>query len=101
MNLHKHRVNLQYINEGAVLYIMKDNKNAEWTMEDVAHQYKIENPDWAWKKCWVKAKAIYRELNKSNNEVWENNKRYFQMNTPFSFFDNKDGEFSDTPWDGI
>lgn len=73
---------------------MKDKNNFNWTMEDIAHQYKIENPDWSWSECWSKARVIYRELKNLNNELWQNNKQFFRMNTPFSFFDNKDDEFS-------
>ena len=35
-----------------------------------------------------------------NNQMWKDTKRFFKMNTPFSFFDNKDNEFADLPWDG-
>lgn len=73
---------------------MKDDKNFEWTMDDIAHQYKLENPEWTWKQCWKKSKILYKELKKLNNEMWNNSKQFFRMNTPFSFYDDKDGEFS-------
>lgn len=79
---------------------MKDNKNFKWTLKDIAKQYKYENPNWDWKQCWDKAKIIYKELKRLNNDSWHNNKVFFKCNTPFSFFDNKDSEFCDTPWDG-
>lgn len=79
---------------------MKDDKNFQWTKKDIAYQYKNENPNWSWKKCWLQAKLIYKELNKMNNQMWKDNKMFFKYNTPFSFYDNKDGEFSDIPWDG-
>lgn len=76
---------------------MKDSKNYKWTKKDIATQYKEENPKWSWDKCWKMADTIYRELKRLNNELWHNNKVFFKMNTPFSFFDNKDGEFVDKP----
>lgn len=79
---------------------MKDRKNLQWEMKDIAHQYKLENPSWSWKRCWKKAKEIYKELNRLNNESWENTKIFFKHNTPFSFYDNKDDEFGDIFWDG-
>ena len=79
---------------------MKNRDNIRWTMKDIAKQYKYENPDWSWSECWSKAKVIHKELKKLNNDMWQNNKLFFQMNTPFSFFDNKDDEFSDKPCDG-
>lgn len=72
---------------------MKDKENLKWTKKNIAHQYKIENPEWAWKYCWDKANAIYKELNKLNNQTHNNNKRFFDMNTPFSFYYDRDGEF--------
>lgn len=74
---------------------MKDNENLKWEMKEVVHQYKIENPNWSWKTCWTKAKLIYRELNKLNRESFRETEKFFKMNTPFSFFDDKDGEFND------
>lgn len=72
---------------------MKDYENLHWTMENIAHQYKIENPSWTWKQCWRKAKEIYRELNKMNRESFKDTDKFFKHNTPFSFYDNKDDEF--------
>lgn len=63
-------------------------------MEDIAHQYKVENPDWNWKECWIKAKIIYRELNKMNNQMWKDNAVYYKYNTPFSFYASEYGEWS-------
>lgn len=74
---------------------MKDNENQKWTKKDIAFQYKKENPDWTWNKCWSKAKLIYKELNKLNYESYHNDKRFFKMNTPFSFYYDKDDEFAD------
>lgn len=74
---------------------MKDDKNYEWTMKDVAHQYKLENPEWSWKKCWSKADIIYKELKRLNNGTWNNNSTFFKMNTPFSFYDDRDSEFGE------
>lgn len=74
---------------------MKDNKNLKWTIKDIAHQYKKENPDWTWKECWSKARVIYKELNKLNHESYHNDKIFFKMNTPFSFYYDKDSEFAD------
>lgn len=74
---------------------MKDGKNFKWTKIDIAKQYQYENPDWNWNKCLGKAKIIHKELEKLNNEMWQNNKVFFKMNTPFSFFDNRDGEFKE------
>lgn len=74
---------------------MKDDKNFKWTKIDIAKQYQYENPDWNWDKCLEKAKIIHKELEKLNNEMWQNNKVFFKMNTPFSFFDNRDGEFEE------
>ena len=83
-----------YYREGDILN-MKDNENLQWEMNEIAHQYKAENPDWTWKECWAKAKLIYRELNKLNRESFRETKRFFKMNTPFSFFDDRDGEFGE------
>ena len=60
---------------------MKNRDNIRWTMEDIAKQYKYENPDWSWKECWTKAKMIYRELNKINNQMWKENKLFFKYTT--------------------
>lgn len=80
---------------------MKDKQNFKWTMKDIAQQYKKENPDWTWKKCWKKANVIYKELKKLNSQMWKNNKKFFEYNTPFSFFDDKDNEFSNKPLNKI
>ena len=76
---------------------MKDDQNFRWTMKDIAHQYKIENPNWTWKQCWNKARLIYKELNKMNNQMWKDSKTYYDHNTPFSFFESEDGEWSSIP----
>ncbi len=76
---------------------MKNNIN--WRIEDIAYQYKIENLDWSWKKCYEKAKIIYRELKKINNDMWQNNKVFFRQNIPFSSFNNRDDEFSNIFFD--
>ena len=73
---------------------MKDNENSKWTKEDIAEQYKFENPDWNWIECWDKANLIYKELKKMNKQMWDNNKVFFDMNTPFSFYYDRDDEFS-------
>ena len=78
---------------------MKDNENLHWELEKIAQAYKTENTEWTWKKCLDKAKIIYKELNKLNFENLTNDKLFFKMNTPFSFFDLKDDEFSDTYYD--
>ena len=78
---------------------MKDKKNFKWTKKDIAQQYKKENPDWTWKKCWDKANIIYKELKKLNRKMWNDNKTFFGYNIPFSFYDIKDDEFNDTYWD--
>lgn len=78
---------------------MKDNKNSQWTLKDIAHQYKIENPKWSWKKCWNKADVIHRELNSLNYETWDKNKLYFKRNLPFSNFDSRDSEFGNKSFD--
>ena len=72
---------------------MKDYENLHWTMENIAHQYKMENPDWTWKECWRRAKVIHRELNKLNRETFRENDKFFKMNTPFSFYYDKDNEY--------
>lgn len=74
---------------------MKDDENLRWSMKDIAHQYKIENPTWSWKECWKNAKTIHKELNKLNSEEFRNNDKFFKMNTPFSFYYDKDDEFAD------
>lgn len=73
---------------------MKDNKNQKWTKKDIAEQYKKENPNWSWNKCWDKANLIYKELKKINKQTWDNNKIFFKMNTPFSFYYDRDNEFN-------
>lgn len=78
---------------------MKDKQNYKWTIQDIAEEYKKENPNWSWDKCWKKAKLIYRELNKLNNKMWKDNKLFYKYNKPFSFFDTKNDEFEDTYYD--
>ena len=70
-------------------------------MKDIAHQYKIENPDWSWKQCWEKARHIYKELNRLNANMVNNNKTFFKMNTPFSFYDLGNGLSSIPELDGV
>ena len=74
---------------------MKDSQNLRWTMEDIAHQYKTENPDWTWRDCWSKAKSIYNELRRINYNDKNNDRIFFRMNTPFSFFYDRDSEFGE------
>mgnify|MGYP000931457256 CR=1 FL=1 len=74
---------------------MKDNENLKWTKKDIANQYKKENPHLSWNKCWSKAKLIYKELNKLNYDSHHNDKIFFKMNTPFSFYYDRDDEFAD------
>lgn len=74
---------------------MKDEQNLKWTKKDIAHQYKKENPSWTWKQCWKKAREIHKELNKLNSEMFRDTDRFFKMNTPFSFYYDKDNEFAD------
>ncbi len=78
---------------------MKDDKNYNWTFEEIAQQYQVENPEWNWNKCLDKAKIIHKELKKLNDDMWRSNKLYFKMNKPFSFFGTRDDEFSDTYYD--
>ena len=77
---------------------MKDNENLKWTRKDMANQYKNENPKWTWGKCWKKANLVYGELRKLNDNMWNNNKVFFKMNTPFSFYDNRSDEFEEIFW---
>lgn len=65
---------------------MKDNENLKWSIQDIAHQYKIENLNLQWKECWIKARMVYKELNRLNANMANNNKIYYKMNTPFSFY---------------
>ena len=78
---------------------MKDNENLKWTKKDIAKQYKNENSDWSWNKCWLKAKLIYKELNKLNYNNHHNNKIFFKYNKPFSSFENRDDEFNEIFFD--
>lgn len=78
----------------------KYKENTYWKVSDISKLYKYEHPDWNWDRCYKKAKQIHREIKKLNGREFRNNATFFKMNTPFSFFDNKDSEFSDTPWDG-
>ena len=78
----------------------KYKENTHWKVKDIAKIYKYENSDWNWDKCYNKAKQIRKEIKKINGREFRNNATFFKMNTPFSFYDNKDGEFSDIPWDG-
>ena len=79
---------------------MKDDRNLRWTKHDLLNQYKIENPEWTMDKCWEKTNIIYSELCRLNKNSWDNTRTFFNMNTPFSFYDNKDSEFSNRPWEG-
>lgn len=79
--------------------ILKDKENLQWKINDIANQYKTENPDWSMNKCFEKANIIYKELKKLNNRMWHNNKIYFKYNKPFSFFFRRDSEFSDVSYD--
>lgn len=72
---------------------MKDEKNARWTLKEIAIEYQKENPNWQWDKCINKADIIYKELNRLNNQTWKNNKLYFKHNIPFSDFEDRDDEF--------
>ena len=56
---------------------MKDKQNYKWTKHDIACQYKKENINWDWDKCWAKADIIYKELKKINRKTWNDNKIYF------------------------
>jgi len=47
------------------------------------------------KKCWSKAKIIYKELNKLNSSSDKRDSKYFRMNMPFSFYYKKNSEFGD------
>ena len=76
---------------------MKDDRNFKWTKKDIANQYKKENPNWSWNKCWSKAKIIYKELNKLNREMWNDNKNYYKIFKPFSFYESEDGTWSSIP----
>ena len=81
---------------------MKDMENSHWTMNDIAHQYKVENSEWSWKQCWNKAREVYKELNRLNINMYNNDKTFFNMNTPFTFFESENGELSSIPeLDGI
>ncbi len=76
---------------------MKDGENKQWNFEDIAHQYKIENPEWDWKKCCEKAKIIYKELNRLNYNTFANNRLFFKMNKPFSAYEYEDKHLSFIP----
>ena len=78
---------------------MKDNKNFKWTKNDIAEEYKNENPNWTWEECMQKAKIIHKEINKLNDDMWQSTKVFFKMNTPFSFFDNRNDEFEEIFFD--
>lgn len=71
---------------------MKDYKNQKWTIKDIAHQYKKENPDWDWDKCYKKAKIIYNALKSMNWSMENNNKKYFKHNIPLSYFEFDDSD---------
>lgn len=83
--------------EGGISIHMKDGQNFKWTMYDIAHQYKLENSSWSWSECWQKARIIYIELNRMNNQMWKDNKLFFEQNTPFSFFESEDRKWSSIP----
>lgn len=73
---------------------MKDNHNFKWTIEDIAEEYKLENPNWTWDECLDKSKIIYKELNKLNTQMWGDNRVYYKFFKPFSFFESDDGKWS-------
>lgn len=75
-------------------------ENTHWKINDIVKIYKYENPDWTWKECHDKARQIYKEIKRLNGQEFRNDATFFRMNTPFSFYDNKDNEFADIPWDG-
>lgn len=71
--------------------------NFKWKLEDIAKQYKYENPDWKWKQCWEKAKVTYGELKRINRKMWNDNKTYYKFFKPFTFYESFDGEWSSIP----
>jgi len=76
---------------------VKDASNRQWSFEDIAYQYKKENPDWSCKQCCDKARIIYRELNKLNRKMSRNTSKFFKHNTPFSFYEYEDKHLSFIP----
>lgn len=76
---------------------LKDDANVHWTKQDIANQYQIENADWSWEECLEKADVIYRELNRLNRDSFKSRDRFFTNNTPFSFFESEDGDWSSVP----
>ncbi len=72
---------------------LRDKKNFKWTRHDIAYQYKLENPNWTWDKCWIKSDLIYKELKRLNKQMWDNNKRFFDNNIQFSALEDRDDEF--------
>ena len=71
-------------------------ENLNWKRNDIAKLYTYENHNWTWKECHKKAREVYKELKKINGKMFRNDKKFFKMNKPFTFFDTKDDEFADS-----
>lgn len=74
-------------------------ENLNWKKRDIVLLYKSENPNWSLKQCKDKADELYKELKKMNKKMFRDDDRFFKMNKPFSYIDNKDSEFSDIYYD--
>ena len=65
-------------------YFNKD-ENRGWSKTQIKKVIKEEHPGWDDSRCLELASAIYRELNRANKALYDNNKRHFERTIPFSF----------------
>ncbi len=65
--------------------IFKHIENTGWSKKQLFNLYKKENPNWDDDKCLEKAKLIYKELNRLNANMYNNNKTFFEHNIPLSY----------------
>jgi len=59
--------------------------NNGWTKKQLANQYKKDNPQWDNNKCLEKANIIFKELNRLNTNMQNNDNNFFNHTVPFSY----------------
>lgn len=57
-----------------------DFYNKSWTLKEIAWQFKKDNPDWKWKKCFSEAKKIKNGLDSLNQKEYRDNRKYYKKN---------------------
>lgn len=72
-------------------------KNIGWTIERLHMLIVEENPCISYQEGLKKAKETLQELNRLNKNMFDNTKKYFSNNLPFSYFEDDENflEFFD------